>query len=400
MKVLQINVVYKNGSTGKIVQDIHKQLIARGNESLVCYGRGKRIYEKGVYKAGPEFLMKLQSLQSRITGYAYAGCYLSTRKLIKIMNIEKPDVVHLQCINGYFVNIYKLLEHLKKNNIKTVLTLHAEFMYTAGCGHAFDCGRWKTGCFSCPQHRKGRPTAWFFDRSKKEWLMMKEAFYGFDNLVICSVSRWLQGRAEQSPFFQGKRIVTINNGVDTSVFRRRYSSALRERLNTGENKIILHVTPNFMSKNKGGEYVLAIAKQMQLLPVRIIIVGFSGEKNALPDNVIPIEHVSNQNELAEYYSLADVTLITSQRETFSMVCAESLCCGTPVVGFKAGAPEVISIPQYSTFVTYNEVEELVDAINGMLTLNLDRSEIEDKARKEYSNITMCDKYMHLYRGAF
>ena len=40
--------------------------------------------------------------------------------------------------------------------------------------------------------------------------------------------------------------------------------------------------------------------------------------------------------LAEYYSLVDVTVITSFHETFSMVVAESLSCGTPIVGFKAG----------------------------------------------------------------
>ena len=57
--------------------------------------------------------------------------------------------------------------------------------------------------------------------------------------------------------------------------------------------------------------------------------------------------VEDQSELAAFYSLADVTLLTSEKETFSMVCAESLCCGTPVVGFQAGAPEGISLPAVS-----------------------------------------------------
>ena len=50
MKVLQVNCVYGKGSTGKITQDIHKELCARGMESIVCYGRGERIREPGVYK--------------------------------------------------------------------------------------------------------------------------------------------------------------------------------------------------------------------------------------------------------------------------------------------------------------------------------------------------------------
>ncbi len=33
-----------------------------------------------------------------------------------------------------------------------------------------------------------------------------------------------------------------------------------------------------------------------------------------------------------------------------MVTAESLCCGTPVVGFTAGGPESIAIDAFSNFV--------------------------------------------------
>ena len=43
MKILQVNCVYKKGSTGKIVEDIHNVLIDNGIESVVCYGRGKKL---------------------------------------------------------------------------------------------------------------------------------------------------------------------------------------------------------------------------------------------------------------------------------------------------------------------------------------------------------------------
>lgn len=41
-----------------------------------------------------------------------------------------------------------------------------------------------------------------------------------------------------------------------------------------------------------------------------------------------------------------------------MVTAESLCCGTPVVGFKAGAPEQIAIKEFSEFVEYGDLNSL------------------------------------------
>lgn len=156
MKVLQVNCVYKNGSTGKITYDIHRELQTRGIESVVCYGRGEKTDEPGIYKTCGEFYSKINNLFSRFTGVMYGGCFFSTNKLISVIEKERPDIVHLHCINGYFVNIYRLVKWLKKKKIKTVLTLHAEFMHTANCGYALDCDRWKNGCGNCPRLKKKR----------------------------------------------------------------------------------------------------------------------------------------------------------------------------------------------------------------------------------------------------
>ena len=50
MKILQINVVYNTGSTGKIMCDIHTELVRDGIESVICYGRGNRTLDNNVYK--------------------------------------------------------------------------------------------------------------------------------------------------------------------------------------------------------------------------------------------------------------------------------------------------------------------------------------------------------------
>ena len=104
----------------------------------------------------------------------YGGCFASTRKLISIIKREKPDVVHVHCVNGHVVNIYNIITYLKKSKIKTVLTLHAEFMHTANCGHAYECEKWKTGCGNCPRN-KSVTSSWVFDNTHKSWLKMKKA---------------------------------------------------------------------------------------------------------------------------------------------------------------------------------------------------------------------------------
>ena len=112
MKVMQINCVYNTGSTGKIVYDIHNSLKESGIESIICYGRGKKTDETGVYKTSSEFLAKFNNVKSRFTGIQYNGSFFATRKLINIIKKTKPDVGHLHCINGFFVNIYTLVKFL------------------------------------------------------------------------------------------------------------------------------------------------------------------------------------------------------------------------------------------------------------------------------------------------
>ena len=132
MKVLQINSVYDFGSTGKITADIHRLLPQYGIESVVCYGRRDKSHEANVYQICNDFYSHIEHFRANVTGVMYGGCELSTYRLKKIIEKEKPDVVHLQCLNNYFVNIYKLVEWLKKKHIPTILTLHAEFKVTLG----------------------------------------------------------------------------------------------------------------------------------------------------------------------------------------------------------------------------------------------------------------------------
>ena len=109
MKLLQVNCVYNKGSTGKIMQDIHNHALNKGWESVICYGRGEKTTDANVYKTCSEMYSKFNNFLSRFTGIMYGGCFFSTNKLISIIKKKNPDIVHLHCINGYFVNIYECL---------------------------------------------------------------------------------------------------------------------------------------------------------------------------------------------------------------------------------------------------------------------------------------------------
>lgn len=404
MKVLQVNCVYKTGSTGKITYDIHTGLKAQGIDSVVCYGRGNKVDEPGVYKTCGELYSHANHFIAKATGIMYGGCNFSTNRLISVIKNEKPDIVHLQCINGFFVNIYRLIDWLKANRIRTVLTLHAEFMYTGGCGYSIDCNQWSTreGCghsMKCPRYRSDIKS-WFFDRTSTMWKRMKCAFRNFDeNLIVTSVSPWLMERAESSPIFQGKQHCVVLNGLDTTVFHPyECTLALKKELKIDEKvKVVFHATPGFNDNPdhiKGGYYVIELAKRMQ--EVQFVVAGLYEERLKVPENILLLGQVKDQKRLAQLYSMADVTILTSRKETFSMVTAETLCCGTPIVGFKAGAPEMIALSEYSRFVDYGDMEAFAAAVNEYLNKDFDYEEMKHLA-KIYSKEMMVDNYIKIYQ---
>lgn len=401
MKILQVNVNAMSGSTGKIVTDMHNTLIEKGHESLVCYGANETVERQGYYRVCSESERKFNAILSRLTGINHGLFgFISTPRLLSIIRREKPDVVHLQCPNGYMVDVFRLLKFLGKNGIKTVVTNHAEYFYTGSCGHALDCNRWLTGCGHCDKYRTVMKS--WHDNSAFSWQRMKVGFDAFDvsNIIVTSVSPWLMSRSKQSPFMSRFCHTVVMNGLDDGVFcPRNVSEKIRQKMN-GCRKIVLYASASFDTRGegfKGGRYVLELAKRMP--EVQFCIVAFySTVTEELPSNVVFWGRANGQDELAQLYNHADVTILTSKKETFSMITAESLCCGTPVVGFRAGGPETIAIDEYSRFVGYDDIPALEHELKTMLARKVDRAEMSCQARAKFNKRVMAENYIRIYNA--
>jgi UDP-N-acetylglucosamine 4,6-dehydratase len=215
---------------------------------------------------------------------------------------------------------------------------------------------------------------------------------------VPSVSPWLMKRAKQSPILSDKNHYVILNGIDTeNVFHPR-TSKLRKELGLENKKVVVHVTASFTREIKGGKYVIELAKAMP--EVVFIVIGNTDKGLSLPNNIIDIGRTENQTELAEYYSIADAFLLTSQKETFCMPVAESLCCGTPVVGFKAGAPEEIAIPEFSAFVDFGDTVGLQAGLEKVLKKTANHEDISEKAIAKYSKHIMAEGYLSVYGDVY
>lgn len=405
MKVLLINCVYKVGSTGKIVFDTQQYLEANGHEVYVAFGNKGESKLPYAYRFCTLTEARIHSRLAMFGRNQYKGLCAPTRRLLNYIEEVKPDIVHVHCANGFTVNLFALFEHLKKNDIKTVVTHHAEFYYTGSCGHAFDCEQWfRNECKECP-----RPQSSTFNRifanPHADWIKMYSAFKGFkkENLVFTSVSPWVNKRAVMSPITNGYDHRVVLNGLDTNVFHHYDRSCISDKRLSSiqQDKIIFHATAVFNANDpsypKGGYYIKELAKRMPDVAFVVASLATQDADN-LPDNLILWGRTQSQVELAQLYSISDLCVITSNRETFSMVTAESLCCGTPVVGFMAGGPESIALSEFSSFVEYGNIDELEMKIKECLASKHDYDLIQSRASALYSKETMASNYLEIYKS--
>lgn len=395
MKVLVVDVNCETSSTGEIAKSLVACLKDEGHEAVLCYGRGSVSREPGVYKFGIDWETRIHAGLTRLTGYT--GCFspFSTKKLLMFMEAFKPDVVHLHELHAYFVNIAPIVEYLKRNKIKTIWTFHCEFMYTGKCGYAYECERWKVGCGKCP-HLHDYVSTLFFDKTHQQWEKKRKLFEGWTDLHIVTPSQWLADRVLMS-FLTQADISVIHNGIDTNTFYPRDTSGLKQLFGIKEaKKIVLSVGSNLMTERKGGRFVLELAAAM---PEYLFILVGADEQPGLqiPNNVLMLGVIEDKATLAKYYSLADIFVICSSRETFSLVCAESLCCGTPVVGFKNGAAEEISIPEHSSFVEYADIGELLKVLKANSKEKV-RCKVSDDACRKYNYTASWHKYKVIYEN--
>lgn len=357
MRVLLIDVNCKDSSTGSIVYDLFQYINSTGNVASVCYGRGKKIGETGIYKVGLDWETYIHAFLTRVTGLTNCFSHLSTRRLIKYIDKYKPDVVNIHELHAYFVNAKKLITYLKKKQIPIVWTFHCEFMYTGKCGVAYECTRFTQGCGKCP-HLRQYPQTLFFDFTHHMWEEKKRLLSDYEKLTLVAPSKWLSDRIQLS-FLKDKPLEIIHNGIDTNIFHfSPCKEEIKRKYGLSKNKIVLSVASNIMSDpNKGARHILNIAEELVQEDIEFLLVGSDGQAIEHHENVTIVPAIKDKQELARIYSAADVFVICSEAENFPTTCLEAQSCGTPVCGFNVGGVAETVI-EGGTLCEYGDLQSL------------------------------------------
>ncbi len=350
MKIVQINAVCGNGSTGKICVDISKLLTEKGIENYIFYSQGESDYPLGIKYTNEKYL-KLQALKSRVFGNFGFNSGKATKNLIKELERIKPDIVHMHNIHSQNIHLEILFDYFRKSGIKVYWSFHDCWALTAYCTHfaMIDCDKWKTGCYNCPQRKS---YSWFFDKSKQLYERKKAIFEGV-NITIVTPTEWLTDIVKDS-FLKDYDCQILRYGLDTELFKPTEGN-FREKYNLQDKKIVLGIAFGWGVK-KGLDVFIELSKRLPK-DYQIILVGTSDEVDKqLPENIISIHRTSNQRELAEIYTASDVFVNCTRQETFGLVNIEALACGTPVITFKAGgSPEAVD-ESCGSVVEINDVE--------------------------------------------
>lgn len=378
MKILIVDCYGATHSTGKITTLQYEYLKLKGHDVRVCY-RGIREpkidnpdYITVAGKVEP-FVGRFISMLTGFEGFVHP---LATRKLIKITQAFRPDIVQLDILHGYYINSCHYINYLKLHDYPVCYTMMDEYAYMGKCPYSFSCNQFMTGCKrECPE-KKSYPKSWFFDRSEYIFNAKKKAYDGFKSIVFTGPG-WVVKRAKSSALLKSQRIEELDEPVDFGkTFYPRDTSVLREKLGIPKgNKVIVTVT-QMSDPRKGGKYFIQLAEKLKdRRDTSFVFVGYDHpEYNTLP-NLIPIPYVASQDELAVYYSIGDLFICTSLADTMPNVCIDALGCGTPVAGFAEAGTPYVATPEFGSFTPTYDIDALAEVV--VNTPMKDQNKIDD-----------------------
>jgi D-inositol-3-phosphate glycosyltransferase len=228
---------------------------------------------------------------------------------------------------------------------------------------------------------------------------------------------WTQHEADSLVRLYGaspSRIAVVPIGVDTSLFQPQDRVEARRRLGIPlDGEVVLFV--GRFDPIKGVRLLPEIASCLRDRPqLRLLAVGgdqMPGETGRLlqhahdlgVEDKLCVLPPAPHEELPWYYSAADVQIVPSYYESFSMVTAEALACGTPVVASNVGGPASLVKDGLSGFLTPpGDAEALATKVRGLLDNEDMRRDMAAHARETVTHLAwpaVTDRITQLYAAS-
>jgi len=321
-------------SRGSFVKEQAMALVRRGHSvSVIAFDRdasGPVLRMRyGVEDGVPHVRIAVPSPWHRLLGF-YAPKILAHR-LAAVLREERADIVHAHAVRpaGVVVNLA-----LANSGSSWCLTEHS--------------GPLRAFWWTAHGHRQ-----------------MDHAYAAAGRLFGVSASLV----REMNCYFPrgGAQAQVLYNGIDTDMFCRSNSPP------RAPGARLLFV--GSLVEGKGVLDLLgAVSALPQYLDWSLSLVGAGPEEKALrvaaeersiSDRLRWLGSVP-RDSMPSIYAKHDLLVVPSKAETFSLVSAEALACGVPVVATRCGGPEEVIGPLGLPLVAPGDVAALSEAILGML----------------------------------
>lgn len=380
MRILQINTIYKQKSTGRTCWEIEKALESGGHHSFTIHQVGDTSDPQHSYVVNGKYGYYFHKLMSRITGLDGYYSYLATRRAVNVIRKYEPDIIHLRNLHGGYLHLPTLFRFLAEYDKPVVYNLHDTWAYTGKCPEYenANCDKWKSECYDCPQWKR-YPKSYFFDRSKKIFNDKKRWYAGIRNLVVIGVSDYMKTESSQAPLFNGRRVERIYNWINLDSFRPyddQQNRETRARYGMSDRFLVVGVS-SYWKKNTEYDEICALAKELGE-GAQVCLVG--GVDIKLPyRNMYHIPSTSSIEELAKIYSCADAFVCLSTAESFGKVAAEALACGIPAIVYDSTGIKEIPAENCGGIVNKHDIAGMKEKL----------LEIKEKGKEHY--ISTCRK---------
>jgi glycosyltransferase involved in cell wall biosynthesis len=393
MKILEVNKFYntKRGGDKHFLDVI--ELLEKSTNKVAAFSMKQRgddysVWEK--YFLSPVGYSNKFTLWQKLKG---AGRMFYSpeahKKIRKILNDFKPDIVHIH--NIYHQMDPTILFEIKKQGIPIVMTVH-DFKIINPNHSMMLNGRAYDRC------KNGKYYQCFIDRAiknsySKSFLGMIEAYWHsflktYDNVdIFIAPSEFVKKRLIDWGVSESKiKVVAhfISKSIDSQENQKKIEQKERYALYVGK-----------ISKEKGIDLLTNIFKKD--LAVKLYLAGEVAEdfevlrnKNIVNLGILNKEEVKNFMINSEF-----VISATKLPETFGLIALEAISSGVPFVGFNTGAfDEIIDSNVGFLANTKQQLQKIV--------LHLSNNEIffEKKAILEKANSFSQEKYLQKMEKIF
>lgn len=265
---------------------------------------------------------------------------VSTTKVLA--NIEKQyDMVQILFWQGMlsFETVLAIYRKLKCFFIFNCVDYSA---MSGGCHFTGDCERYKTGCGCCEAYDSKDPHdfTWFNVQYRKK-------VYDEVNPVVTGNS-YMFRFYDQSVLLKGRSRINSYPIIDLKAFRPSDRASLHSRYGISEQKTfkILFGCQSIKDERKGIKYLIEainsfLGQLSETERKQVLVMAIGKDFDVVKQQLSEVDSHDfgfvSINELPSIYSLADVFLCSSVNDAGPMMVNQSLCCGTPVVGFEMGA---------------------------------------------------------------